>query len=240
MARPLLMEHPLMIGQLRLPAPAFCGGLLRQRRVRHERDVIEALGEPLLAARPFSAAAVRALARQLAEYWFVGARRMLPVVGLRSAQGAAALASGLAERLAGAGRRTLLVDADLRSPRLHARYGVPRGKGLADFLDVRAVAQVAVRDNLVLLTAGTVREDPLELLSRARLRWLLARVASSFDAVLVATPSAGRAPDFEIFAALAGGALVFAGETIAAAELVSLRRRLARCAARVVGTVLDR
>ncbi len=230
-----------MIGQLRLPAPAFFDGLLQPRRhVRHERDLVAALGEPLLAARPFSAAAIRALAQQLAEYWFTGARRLLPVVGLRSAEGAALLACELSELLAASGQRTLLLDADLRSPRLHARFGVPRRKGLADFLDMRDVQQVAVGDNLVLLTAGTVREDPLELLSRARLRRLLARVAASFDAVLVATPSAARAPDFEIFAAYAGGALVLAGEGTEAAQLVSLRRRLARCGARVVGTVLER
>ena len=235
------MDHPRMIGQLRLPAPAFCGEFLqRHRRVRHERDLIEALGEPLLAARPFSAGAVRALAQQLAEYWFVGARRLLPIVGLRSARGAADLAGDLAERLAAGGRRTLLVDANLRAPLLHERFGVARGKGLADFLDVRAVAPVPVSDNLVLLPAGTVHEDPLELLSRARLRRLLSRVAASFDAVLVATPCAARAPDFEIFAALAGGALVFAGEGSPAAQLASLRGRLARCAARVVATVLER
>ena len=230
-----------MNGQLLLPAPGCFAALLQPaRRVRHERDVIAALGEPLLAARPFSPAAVRALAEQLAEYWFVGARRLLPVVGLRSAQGAAALACELAERLAAGGRRTLLVDANLRSPGLHARFGVPRGKGLADFLDVRAVEPVPVRENLVLLPAGTVHQDPLELLSRTRLRRLLSRAAASFDAVLVATPSAARAPDFEIFAAVAGGALVFAGEGSAAAQLASLRRRLARCAARVVATVLER
>ncbi len=230
-----------MIGQLRLPAPAFFDALLEPRRhVRHERDLVATLGEPLLAARPFSAGAVRALVQQLSEYWFVDERRLLPVVGLRSAEGAATLACELSEGLAAGGRRTLLLDADLRSPRLHTRFGVPRGKGLADFLDVRAVQQVAVRDSLVLLTAGTVRGDPLELLSRARLRRLLARVASSFDAVLIATPSAARAPDFEIFAALAGGALVFAGDSTEAKELVSLRRRLARCAARVVATVLQR
>ena len=232
-----------MIGQLRLPAPAFAffDALLHARRgVRHERDLVAALGEPLLAARPFSAAAVGVLGRQLGEYWFVGARRLLPVVGLRSGERAAALACELSQALAAGGRRTLLIDADLRSPRLHARFGVPCSRGLADFLDVRAAHNVPVTDNLVLLTAGTVREDPLELLSRARLRRLLSRVASSFDAVLVATPPAARAPDFEIFAALAGGALVLAGEPTEAAELVSLRRRLARCAARVVATVLER
>ncbi len=237
-----------MIGQLRLPAPAFLDALAallvrhvqRRRTVRHEREVVAALGEPLLAARPFSAAATGALARQLGEYWFVGGRRLLPIVGVRSGEGPATLAGELARTLAGQGLQTLLLDADLRSARLHVRFGVPRGKGLADYLDLRGIETVAVQDNLTLVTAGSVRADPLELLSRARLRRLCAALGARFDAVLVAAAPAARGPDFEIFAALAGGALVFAGEETGAAELASLRARLARCAARVVATVLER
>jgi Mrp family chromosome partitioning ATPase len=242
------MEHPLMIGQLRLPAPAFLDALAallarhaqQRRSVRHERELVAALGEPLLAAHPFSASATQALARQLADYWFVGGRTLLPIVGVRGGEGPAALACQLARTLADEGLRALLVDADLRSPRLHARFGVPRGKGLADYLDVRGMESVTLGANLTLLSAGTLRDDPLELLSRARLRRLLAALASRFDALLVAAAPASRGPDFEIFAALAGGALVFMGEDVDAAELASLRQRLARCAARVVGTVLER
>jgi Mrp family chromosome partitioning ATPase len=221
-------------------APLTLAGLWRRPPLRHEREIVAALGEPLLAAHPSGRAAVCALARQLVEYWFIDARRLLPVLGLRAGEGPAALAGELAERLGGLGLRTLLIDGDLRSPRLHGRFGVPRGKGLADFLDVRGMDEVAVRDNLTLVSAGTVRDDPLELLSRARLRRLLGRMATRFDAVLVATPPASRAPDFEIFAALAGGALVFADRHTGGAELASLRKRLSRCAARVVGTVLER
>lgn len=237
-----------MIGQLPLPVPAFLDALAalmvrrasRRRPVRHERELVAALGEPLLAAHPFGEAATRALAAQLAEYWFARGRRLLPVVALRGGEGAAALACALAESLARSGVRTLLVDGDLRSPRVHARLGLPRGRGLADYLDARGIDSVALRDNLAVLTAGTVREDPLELLSRKRLRRLLSRLASRFDAVLVAAAPAARGPDFEIFAALAGGALLFADAAARAAELAALRARLARCAARVVGTVLER
>ena len=237
-----------MIGQIRLPAPPFLDALAallvrraqRRRPVRHERELVAALGEPLLAARPCGEAATRALARQLAEYWFVGGRRLLPVVGVRGSEGSAALACALAEALAEQGLRTLLVDADLRAPRVHAHFGVARRKGLADYLDVRAIESVTVRENLALLTAGTVREDPLELFSRARLRRLLAALAARFDAVLVAAAPAARGPDFEIFAALAGGALLFTDQAARTEELAALRARLARCAARVVGTVLER
>jgi Mrp family chromosome partitioning ATPase len=232
-------------------AAALAGGILglalvlrrelRRRPVRHERELVAALGEPLLAAHPTSQPALRALSRQLAEHWF-GARRLLPVVAL-DGEGGATLACELARTFAGAGCRTLLVDADLRAPQLHGRFRVAKGKGLADGLDgldVRDLRLVPCGENLALLTAGRRREDPLELLSRARLHRLLAAAAQPFDVVLVCPPPVARGPDFEIFAALAGGVLVFAGAQADAAALAALRVRLGRCRARVVGTVLER
>jgi receptor protein-tyrosine kinase len=214
-----------------------------RRPLRHEREVVAALGEPLLAAHPFTREAVRALARQLLDHWFDEQRRLLPIVELGGGHGAAALAGELGHCFAALGARTLLVDGDLRSPRLHARFGVARGRGLADSLDgldSRNVRLVRCSENLALLTAGRVREHPLELLGRARLRRLLDATAQPFEVVLVCTPPVARGPDFEIFAALAGGALVFAAAETQAAALAALSRRLARCAARVVGTVLER
>ena len=242
MARRLLVQlPPKMIAYLRSPLAAFFEALLHVRRpIRHERELVAALGEPLLAAHPTGRPAVRALAGQLTEYWFLGSRRLLPIVDLAAGEGATTLACELARGFAAMERRTLLVDGNLRSPRLHARFGLRRGQGLGDFLDVRPIALATLGENLALLTAGAAREHPLELLSRARLRRLLATAGRPFVVVLVCTAPVSRGPDFEIFAALAGGALVFIGEETAPAALAALRRQLARCAARVVGTVLER
>ncbi|HEX6319926.1 MAG TPA: hypothetical protein VFZ84_13805, partial [Burkholderiales bacterium] len=63
---------------------AALGIVLRRRRrrrpVRNEGDLLEALGEPLLAARPAREAALRELCRQLLEHWFTDGRALLPVV----------------------------------------------------------------------------------------------------------------------------------------------------------------
>jgi Mrp family chromosome partitioning ATPase len=87
------------------------------------------------------------------------------------------------------------------------------------------------------LSAGEVREDPLELLSRDRLRTFLSAAAGTFRAVLIDTPAATRGPDHEMFAALAGGALLVVRKGEDAARLTRLRRGLARCRARPVATV---
>ena len=210
---------------------------LNRPRVRSEVELLAVIGEPLLAARPWRPEALRALSHQLLEHWFDGSRTLLPVVSVGAQDGRTSLAAELAEAFAAMGERTLLVDADFRAPSLHRRYSLPNSGGLADLLDGRGVCLPSCRENLSVLIAGEVREDPLELLSRDRLRTFLSAAAGTFRVVLIDTPAAARGPDHEMFAALAGGALLVVRKGEDAVRLTRLRRGLARCRARPVATV---
>ena len=210
---------------------------LNRPRVRSEVELLAVIGEPLLAARPRRPEALRALSQQLLEHWFNGSHTLLPIVSVGAQDGRTSLAAELAEAFAAMGERTLLIDADFRSPSLHRRYALPNSGGLADLLDGRGVRLAACRENLALLVAGEVREDPLELLSRERLRHFLGAAARPFRVVLIDTPAANRGPDHEMFAALAGGALLVVRKGEDAARLARLRRRLTRCRAKPVATV---
>lgn len=210
---------------------------LNRPRVRSEVELLAVIGEPLLAARPRRPEALRALSHQLLEHWFNGNRTLLPVVSVGAQDGRTSLAAELAEAFAAMGERTLLIDADFRAPSLHRRYSLPNSGGLADLLDGRGVCLAACREDLAVLVAGEVREDPLELLSRQRLRHFLTAAAPPFRVVLIDTPAATRGPDYEMFAALAGGALLVVRKGEDAARLARLRRRLTRCHARPVATV---
>ncbi len=233
-----------MLQRAELPVLAHAAWARRRsRRVRGERELLAAIGNPLLAARPSAAEALDALCRQLLEHWFGRGRTLLPLVSLRAGDGRSTLAVELARRFAALGERTLLIDADLRVPSLHARFGVPNTRGLADLLDGRDVQLVAINENggsnLALLAAGRVREDPLELLSRRRLRDFLADAARPFQVLLVDTPAAERGPDLEMFVALASGALLVVRPGEDGERLAGLWRRLARCAAVPVATVFN-
>jgi protein-tyrosine kinase len=212
---------------------------LHRPRIRSERELNAVFGEPLLAARPLVPEALRALAQQLLAYWFNARRSLLPVISARTRDGRSSLAAELARTLAAMGIRTLLIDADLRSPSLHNRFSIGNEGGLADFLEGRGVRLAACGENLAVLAAGRVREDPLELLSRERLRRFLAAAARPFRVVIADTPAASRGPDHEMFSALAGGALVVIRKGEDARRLARLRRRLARCAARPVAAVFN-
>lgn len=230
-----------MLQLAELPVLAHAVWTRRQsRRVRGERELLAAIGNPVLAARPSRPEALDALCQQLLEHWFGAGRALLPLISLRPRDGRSTLAAELARRFAAMGARTLLIDADLRAPSLHARFGVPNRRGLADLLDGRDVQLAACTENLALLAAGAVREDPLELLSRLRLRHFLAAAARPFRVVLIDTPAAERGPDLEMFAALAKGALLVVRPGEDGERLAWLRGRLSHCAAVPVVALFNR
>src|SRR5262245_5402863 len=206
--------------------------------MKREKDFLDALGPPLLAVRPLRTETGIAQAEQLRVHWF-SRRRLLPVVSAACGEGRTRLALDLARRLAALGVRTLLVDGDLRAPRLHRAFRLKNQRGLADFLAGRDVSLAAVATNLAVLVAGRPPAEPLEALASPRLPPLLLNAATRFGAIVIDTPAARRGPDLQIFAALAGGALVLArqgGSDPGALE--GLRRWLRCCAAQVVGILL--
>lgn len=212
----------------------------RRRPVRFERDLVPLLGDPLVAARPMQPEALRALAGTLRAHWFTRGRKLLPIVSTGRGDGRSRAAVELARLFAAAGERTLLIDADFRSPSLHRAFNLRNEGGLADLLADRPVRLAACGENLAVLVAGQVRDDPLELLGRARLRNFLDAAARPFSVVLIDTAAADNGPDLEIFAALAGGALLVVRPGEDAARLSRLRRRLTHCNARPVASLFSR
>jgi receptor protein-tyrosine kinase len=203
-----------------------------------ERELLRALGMPLLAVRPLRDEALRGLCRQLLEHWLRPGRVLLPVVSAQAGEGRTYLAARLAAAFALLGEKTLLIDADFRSPGVHAAFGLPNRGGLSDYLKGSQVEPHVHNANLAVLVAGGAAGDPLALLGGERLKGLLAAAAKHFRVIVVDTPAAARGPDFEIFAALAGGALIVAGRA-APRPLGRLRASLARASAQALAIVVN-
>src|SRR5262245_16323273 len=206
--------------------------------MKREKDFLDALGPPLLAVRPLRTETAPAQAEQLRVHWF-SRRRLLPVVSAERGEGRTRLALDLARRLVGLGVRTLLIDGDLRRPRLHHAFRLKNEMGLADFLAGREVRLASFGANLAVLVAGRPPAEPLEPLASPRLAPFLSVAATRFGAVVIDTPAACRGPDLQIFAALGGGALVLARQGSGdPGALAGLRGWLRSCAAQVVGILL--
>jgi Mrp family chromosome partitioning ATPase len=245
---PIVMpQHPslplnLAIGGaagLALGAGLLAARLRRRQPVRTERELVSALGEPLLASRPLRTETMRELAMPLLEHWFNGGHQLLAIVGAQPGEGRSRFTAQLAVAFAELGHKTLVIDGDFRAPAMHRAFRLPNSHGLADFLLDRRVSLASAGENLAVMVAGSAAADPLELLSRPRLQALLAEARKHFRVVLIDTPATARGPDFEMFAALAGGALVLTDRARAdAGALKGLHAALKRCAAQLVTTVI--
>ena len=119
--------------------------------------------------------------------------RVILVTSPREREGRTAVASNLAVCLAQAGRRVLLIDANLRHPSLHALYGLPRERGLTQVLrgsyPLGRAVQATTVEGLDVVCSGPEVPNPAELLSSAHLKDVFARAREDYDLVLVDSPS---------------------------------------------------
>ncbi|HVI07322.1 MAG TPA: CpsD/CapB family tyrosine-protein kinase [Candidatus Binatia bacterium] len=110
------------------------------------------------------------------------------------------------------GRRVLLIDADMRGPRLHLMLGTTASPGLSDYLQGRSdefsVMQRGVSENLFLIPSGEQIANPAELVANGKLKSLLQRVEALFDWIIVDSPPAVPVSDASILAKACDGVLM--------------------------------
>jgi protein-tyrosine kinase len=110
------------------------------------------------------------------------------------------------------GRRALLIDADLRAPRLHMMLGTTSDPGLSDYLlgknDEFSIMQRGPLENLFFIPSGTGAADPAELVGNGRLKLLLQRVEPLFDWIIIDSPPAVPVSDASVLAKVCDGVLM--------------------------------
>jgi protein-tyrosine kinase len=137
-----------------------------------------------------------------------------------AAEGKTFVASNLAQSIIQQPElRVLLIDADLRSSRLHLMFGAPSCPGLSDYLQGKAdeygVIQKGVNENLFLIPGGSQVSNPSELLLSERMKQLLNLVTPVFDWIIIDSPPTLPVHDATILADLVDGVLfvIRAGST---------------------------
>ncbi len=109
----------------------------------------------------------------------------------------------LAVSFAQMGKRTLLIDSDMRNPTIHRMFSIPVKNGLSEILagltDNITVSKTDV-ENLSVLTGGKIPPNPSELLSSPRMDKLLEFVKEHYDCVFIDTPPVNLVTDATVFA----------------------------------------
>jgi polysaccharide biosynthesis transport protein len=146
--------------------------------------------------------------------------RCIGITSTTQGEGKTTTASNLAQTFAGAGEKVLLIDADLRKPRLHKIFKTTtnNGHGLSSFLAGVVHKDFIIKtniDNLYLITSGPIPPNPVELLASNRFSQLLKKSARMFDRIIIDGPPHLGFADVLILSRQVGGMILVSsiGET---------------------------
>jgi capsular exopolysaccharide synthesis family protein len=173
-----------------------------------------------------------------------GAGKTLAISSALAEEGKTTTSANLAVVSAMEGKRVLLIDCDLRRPRLHRVFGVPRSPGVAQVLRGGLAAAAAVRDTsfqgLSFLPAGRDTDGVTDFIGSDRMRALLADLSEHFDVIIVDTPPVLAVADAVALGPLVDGVLLVVGAGTTDRHAVEQAlNQLASGGARVVGAVLN-
>ncbi len=214
--------------------------------VVNESGMDKAEGTPYVSANPRSpmAETFRTLRTNLE---FASVDKPLKTILITSpgvSEGKTTVATNLAAVMAQANKRVILLEGDLRRPRVHRALGMTNQVGLSDVfrgqMDIRDVARYSKVKDLAVITSGSLPPNPAELLGSARMVQILARLVESASVVIIDSPPFVVA-DSTVLAAKVDGVLLVIqpGKTHAEAARTMLAQ-LDRAGAHVVGVVLNR
>jgi polysaccharide biosynthesis transport protein len=236
--RPVTPTSPSRNTKPRIMFMALAGGLALglalailldrvDRRMRYPEQATDELGLPIIGTIPMvrprtedsddeEAAQVveafRTIRLNLINLFEPGAAALFTITSPGAGEGKSLISSNLAMSFAESGRRTLLVDGDIRRGQLHATFGIHQAPGVLDYLTGNAsleeVLQATDYENLTVVSCGGRRHRGPELLASDRMLQFLNSLRPHFDTIIVDSPPLGAGIDPLALGAATGHMLV--------------------------------
>jgi len=159
-------------------------------------------------------------------------------------EGKTLTAANLAILLANSGEKVLLVDADMRKPRLHTVFNDNNKFGLSDFLmgekDLESIVKYSGIENLYIVTSGSSTHKPTELISSGNMRAFLKQSTDRFSKVIFDTPPIEIITDAVILSSMVSGTILVV-KSSKATELTLFRSKelLQKVNAKMLGMIIN-
>ncbi len=149
----------------------------------------------------------------------------------------------LAVSFAQMGKKTLLIDSDMRNPTIHRMFSIPVKNGLSEILagltDNISVSKTDI-ENLSVLTAGKIPPNPTELLASSRMDKLLDFVKAHYDCVFIDTPPVNIVTDSTVFAQkVTGYVLIIKTDTTNTVDVRTAVNNLTQIEGNILGFIIN-
>ncbi len=129
-------------------------------------------------------------------------------------EGKTTVSVNLAGSFALTGKKTLILDCDLRKPRVHSLFNLERYPGLSDYLFSNCTLEEITRktelENLFVISAGTIPPNPSEILGSAQMKKFMQKLEDIYDVIIVDSPPFLSVTDSEILYNITDGAILVA------------------------------
>ncbi len=140
--------------------------------------------------------------------------KVLTITSVGKGEGKSTVIANYAVALAQSGKRVLLIDCDLRRPRIHRLFEQPNKRGLTNILlresEPANTIQSTEVDNLFLITSGPIPPNPSEILASKRLGALIKELRQTFDYILFDAPPVGVVTDAAVLSPITDGYILVA------------------------------
>jgi polysaccharide biosynthesis transport protein len=171
------------------------------------------------------------------------APRTLLVTSSQPAEGKTTTSVNTAISLAQTGAAVLIVDADLRRPRVHKIFNLKNNAGLCNYLagdcDLASLIQIAL-PNLYVLPVGPLPPNPAELLGSSKMKGVIETLAANFDYVVIDSPPVSSFADSLILSALVEGVIIVVRSGFTPREMAQrTKAHLQSVGAKILGVVIN-
>lgn len=169
--------------------------------------------------------------------------KVIVITSSTAAEGKSTTAINLALTFAQVNAKVLIIDCDLRKPKLHRYLRIERKDGLSNllcgFVDLNNAIKVGVKENLDVLTSGEVPPNPAELLQTEAFETLLMELRKRYDYIIVDTPPVNIVTDAIFPMKLSDGMILLIKKDHTTYEMVDQAiEKINRTGANLLGTIL--